>query len=292
MLTTGGGGHRYCGRTFDEAELDTIRALIEANEGATRAALARMVCDELDWRRPDGRRKDMSCRLAMLRMHRDGLLGLPPPLRTNGNGKRRPRLTSASDACIPIEVPAGRLGALELVPVFSRKDSSLWNELIERYHYLGYDPLPGAQMRYFVVAGGRMLAALGFGASAWKVAPRDRFIGWSHEQRIANLNLIVNNARFLILPWVRSPNLASRVLSAVARTLPRDWERRYGYCPVLLETFVEERFRGTCYRAANWICVGRTQGRGKLDRNRRAALPKKLIFLFPLRRDFRAALGA
>jgi hypothetical protein len=175
---------------------------------------------------------------------------------------------------------------------FRARDSSLWNELIERYHYLGYDPLPGAQMRYFVVAGGRMLAALGFGASAWKVAPRDRFIGWSHEQRSANLNLIVNNARFLILPWVRSPNLASRVLSAVARTLPRDWERRYGYCPVLLETFVEERFRGTCYRAANWICVGRTQGRGKLDRKHRAALPKKLIFLYPLRRDFRAALGA
>ncbi len=292
MPATDGDSHRYCGRTFDATELDTIRSLIEANEGATRAALARMVCDALDWRRPDGQRKDMSCRLAMLRMHRGGLLCLPEPANSNGNGRRRPQLTAASDAGLPIEVPAGQLGTLEFVPIRSRRDSSLWNELIERYHYLGYDPLPGAQMRYFVVAHGQILAALGFGASAWKVAPRDQFIGWSHEQRIANLNLVVNNARFLILPWVRSPNLASRVLSTAAKMLPRDWENRYGYRPVLLETFVEERFRGTCYRAANWVCVGQTQGRGKLDREHRAALAKKLIFLYPLRRDFRAVLGA
>lgn len=292
MPATDGDGHRYCGRTFGAFELSTIRSLIAANDGATRAALARMVCDALDWHRPNGRRKDMSCRVAMLRMHRDGLLCLPAPTKSNGNGKRRPRLTSASDAGEPIEMPAGQLGALEFMPIRSRKDSSLWNELIERYHYLGYDPLPGAQMRYIVVAGGRMLAALGFGASAWKAAPRDRFIGWSHEQRTANLNLVVNNARFLIFPWVRSPNLASRVLSAAAKLLPRDWENRYGYSPVLLETFVEERFQGTCYRAANWVCVGQTQGRGKLDSDHRAVLPKKLIFLYPLRRDFRTVLSA
>ena len=292
MPATDDDGHRYCGRTFGATELETIRSLIEANEGATRASLARMVCDALDWRRPDGQRKDMSCRLAMLRMHRGGLLCLPEPKNSNGNGRRRPRLTTESDAGVPVEMPAGQLGTLEFVPVHSRKDSSLWNELIERYHYLGYDPLPGAQMRYFVVARGQILAAIGFGASAWKVAPRDQFIGWSHEQRTANLNLVVNNARFLILPWVRSPNFASRVLSIAAKVLPRDWENRYGYSPVLLETFVEERFRGTCYRAANWVCVGQTQGRGKLDREHRAALAKKLIFLYPLRRDFRAVLGA
>ncbi len=274
------------------SELESIRSLIASNEGEKRAGLARMVCDALDWRRVDGQRKDMSCRVAMLRMHRDGLICLPKPSNSNGNGNRRPQLTVASDEGEPIEVPAGQLGALEIVPVRSRKDSSLWNELIERYHYLGYDPLPGSQMRYLVSAEGRMLAALGFGASAWKVAPRDKFIGWSHEQRISNLHLVVNNARFLIFPWVRSPNLASRVLAAAAKRLPRDWEQRYGYSPVLLETFVEERFQGTCYRAANWVCVGQTQGRGKLDRDHRAALPKKLIFLYPLRRDFRTALGA
>jgi hypothetical protein len=292
MPATNDGGHRYCGRTFGASELSTIRSLIADNEGATRAALARMVCDALDWHRPDGRRKDMSCRVAMLRMHRDELFCLPSPKNCNGNGKRKPALTSASDAGEPIEVPAGQLGALEFLSIRSREESSLWNELIERYHYLGHHPLPGAQMRYFVVAGSRMLAALGFGASAWKAAPRDGFIGWSHEQRTANLHLVVNNARFLILPWVRSPNLASRVLSAAAKLLPGDWENRYGYRPVLLETFVEERFQGTCYRAANWVCVGQTQGRGKLDRDHSAALPRKQIFLYPLRRDFRTALSA
>lgn len=292
MPTIEGDGYRYCGRTFQPSELSAIRSLIATNPSAHRAALARMVCEELDWRRPDGRRKDMSCRLAMLRMHRDGLLELPAPQTSNGNGKRKPVLTTASEPGEPIEIPAGQLGELEFVSVRTPSDSSLWNELVERYHYLGYAPLPGAQMRYFVGSGGRTLAALGFGASAWKAAPRDQFIGWSPEQRTANLHLVVNNARFLILPWVRSPNLASRVLATVAKRLPRDWEARYGYRPAMLETFVEERFRGTCYRAANWICVGQTQGRGKLDREHRAMLPKKLIFLYPLRRDFRTAMGA
>jgi hypothetical protein len=167
----------------------------------------------------------------------------------------------------------------------------LWNELIERHHYLRYKPLPGAQLRYLVFSDSHLLAALGFGASAWKVAPRDRWIGWSAEERSHNLHLVVNNARYLILPWIRSPNLASRILAGVARQLPGDWESRYHYQPVLLETFVErERFQGTCYRAANWIHVGHTQGRGKLDRWTQRLLPVKEIFLYPLRRDFRRRL--
>jgi len=171
------------------------------------------------------------------------------------------------------------------------EESSLWNELMERYHYLGYQPLPGAQMRYLVFGGSLLLAAMGFGASAWKVGPRDQFIGWSPDQRVRNLYLVVNNARFLILPWVNSHNLASRILAAAARQVPRDWQARYGYEPVLLETFVErDRFRGTCYRAANWIHVGQTQGRGKLDRHKLFSLPVKNIFVYPLRRDFRQRL--
>ena len=293
MPSNESGGRRYSGRTFSESELCAIRSLIKSHDTASRAALARMVCDELDWYRPDGERKDMSCRVAMLRMHREGLLRLPAPTKTNGNGRRRPRLTSASDAGAAVTASAGQLGKLEFVQIRTRsKESSLWNELIERYHYLGYEPLPGAQMRYFAVTRDRVLAALGFGASAWKVAPRDQFIGWTPEQRSINLNLVVNNARFLILPWVRSPNLASRLLSKVVKQLPRDWEARYGYRPVLLETFVEQRFRGTCYRAANWTCVGETQGRGKLDREHRCALPTKHIFVYPLRRNFRATLCA
>ncbi|MHC4178288.1 MAG: DUF4338 domain-containing protein [Planctomycetota bacterium] len=224
-------------------------------------------------------------------MERDGLITLPPPQRGNGNGHNRPRLTSASAPRAPISLSLKQVAPLEFQCVNNKRDSLLWNELIERYHYLRYKPLPGAQLRYLVFGGSHLLAALGFGASAWKVAPRDRWIGWSAEERRRNLHLVVNNARYLILPWIRSPNLASRILAGVARQLPRDWESRYHYQPVLLETFVErERFRGTCYRAANWIHVGHTQGRGKLDRWGQRLLPVKEVFLYPLRRDFRRRL--
>lgn len=290
MANTNAGQHRFCGRTFSGPELEMIRGLISSDSRRTRAELSRLVCDELDWRRPDGRLKDMSCRVAMLRMHRAGLIELPPPRRTNGNGKRKPQLTSASDPQIPITLPVGELGELEFVQIQGRKESSLWNELMERHHYLGYEPLPGAQIRYFVFGRSRLLAALGFGASAWKVAPRDQFVGWTHDQRILNLRFVVNNARYLILPWVQSRNLASHLLSRIVKRLPQDWEIRYGYRPVLLETFVGEQYRGTCYQAANWIEVGETQGRGKLDRWNRCALPVKRIFVYPLCRGFRHQL--
>jgi hypothetical protein len=258
-----------------------------------RADLSRAVCDLFGWLRPDGRRKDMSCRVAMLRMHRDGLITLPPPRRPDMNKRRCICATARSDPGLPVTIPAGKLGELEFRQVYSPRDSSLWNELIERYHYLGYNPLPGAQMRFLVYGRSLLLAALGFGASAWKVRSRDRWIGWTAEERTENLHLVVNNARFLILPWIVSRNLGSRILGAVTRILPELWEERYGYAPVLLETFVErDRFRGTCYRAANWIHVGATAGRGKLDRKKERALPVKEVFLLPLRREFRHRLRA
>lgn len=282
---------RYCGREFTAEELERIRRLIAEEPARNRATLSRMVCDELGWLRVDGRRKEMSCRVAMLRMERDGLLKLPAAERGNGNGRNRPLLTAASDPRLPVTCAVDELGELSLRVVTERRESRLWNELIERYHYLGYTPLPGAQLRYLVFAGFELLALLGFGAAAWKVAPRDRFIGWSPKQREQNLAHVVNNARFLILPWVRSRNLASSALAAAARRLPRDWQQRYGYRPVLLETFVDRtRFRGGCYRAANWIQVGQTQGRGKLDRQHRHDLPVKDVWLYPLHRRFRNVL--
>jgi hypothetical protein len=291
MIDKGSKSRRYCGRIFTTSEIQQIRELIGAEPKNNRAQLSRKVCDVLGWLRPDGRRKDMSCRVAMIRMERDGLLTLPQPLTSNGNGRNRPRITAASDPQEPIRLPAGRLGLLEFRIVDRQNSSQLWNELIERHHYLGYKPLPGAQLRYFVYSASRLLAAMGFGASAWKVAARDRFIGWSHQQRKQNLHLVVNNARFLILPWVTSRNLASRILSVAAKQLPLDWKSRYGYEPVLLETFVVQNlFRGTCYRAANWIHVGETQGRGKLDRQHRHCLPRKAVFLYPLSRRFRKTL--
>jgi len=282
---------RYFGRSFSVREIDRIRHLIASEPRPTRIQLSRIVCDEFGWLRPDGRRKDMSCRVAMLRMHRDGLITLPPPQKRNGNGRTRPSLTSASDPQKPISIPAGALGKLLFRPVQTSSDSSLWNELIERYHYLKYKPLPGAQIRYLVFSQSHLLSAIGFGAAAWTVAARELFIGWTSQQRQHNLHLIVNNARFLILPWITSRNLASRILAGIARQLPQDWQKRYGYTPVLLETFVEQkRFQGTCYRAANWTHVGQTKGRGKLDRKNLHALPIKDIFLYPLHKRFRQIL--
>lgn len=284
---------RYCGRDFSAEEIERIRSLIASHPDQKRTGLSRLVCDTLKWLRPDGRRKDMSCRVAMLRMERDGLLVLPPPQQRNANGHRRPRLTPRSESQEPLTLGKEELASLDLEPVKTAPSSALWNELMERHHYLGYQPLPGAQIRYLVWSRLRPVAALGYGAAAWKVAARDGFIGWSPAQRAANLQWIVNNARFLILPWITGQCLASRILALAARRLRRDWQERYGYEPVLLETFVEQgRFRGTSYRAANWIHVGETQGRGKLDRYHRHALPVKDVYLYPLQKDFRQRLLA
>ena len=172
-----------------------------------------------------------------------------------------------------------------------KSESRLCNELVERYHYLGHKPLPGAQLRYLVSSGEQPIALLGFGAAAWMSAPRDGYIGWTHEQRQRHLHLIVNNARFLILPWVQSKNLASMILANAARILPSQWQEVYGYRPVLLETFVEKpRFQGTCYKAANWICLGQTKGRGKLGPAGKQSVPIKDLWVYPLDRRFRETL--
>jgi hypothetical protein len=280
--------------------LRQIRRIIAKDLAQTRWAISQRVCEALGWRKPNGGLKEMSCRVALLRMQADGSVCLPAPRRRNGNGKGYRRRTVQGEPAQPVRTPACDLRDLQLVAVSGGPDSRLWNEYIERYHYLGYRRLPGAQLRYFAQAGGSTLAVLGFGAAAWKTAPRDRFIGWSHEQRERGLRFVVNtpsgvskghNARFLILPWVTSRHLASKLLGMAARRLPGDWLVRYGYRPVLLETFVEkQRFAGTCYRAANWIELGDTQGRGKLDTHTLRAQPVRSVWVLPLAKDFRRVL--
>jgi hypothetical protein len=217
---------RYCGRDFSESELTLIRALIAADPTRTRADLSRLACQSLHWLKPDGGLKEMSCRVAMLRMQRDGLIQLPPP--RCPRPQARIRASAETDPQTPIRQPVHALPAVRLRLVEPGGDSRRWNEYIQRYHYLGYQTLPGAQLRYWVSAGDHLLALLGFGAAAWQCAPRDRFIGWNHGQRQQNLHRLVNNARFLILPWVQSKNLASKILVAAARQLPDDWQRCYG----------------------------------------------------------------
>jgi len=283
---------RYCGRDFSTSEIERIRTLISENPEFNRAELSRQVCELLNWRRLDGRLKDMSCRVAMLRMQDDRLLQLPAPQKRNGNGKAYHRRTHLAEPQPLIQASSPKaLGELHLSSISKRSDSYLWNEYIDRYHYLGYQPLPGAQLRYFAKANDRIVALLGFGAAAWKTAPRDRFIGWTKEQRELKLHFVINNARFLILPWVHCRNLASLLLGMATRRITVDWQRSYGYCPVLVETFVEiPRFKGTCYKAANWIHLGVTQGRGKLDVQHKARLSKKSILIYPLVKNFRRKL--
>ena len=278
-------GMRYCGREFSSEDIVLINSLIA--EGLNRQQLSRRFCDKVGWLKHDGGLKDMSCRVAFLQMHRDGLISLPVPRKPyNRPGTKRTLLAEPQPEILQ---PAG--GHELEIELANKGDSALWNEYMDRYHYLGYFPLPGAQLRYFVRSGGQALALLGFGAAAWKTEPRDSHIGWDAETRKRNLHLIINNARFLVLPWVRSKNLASRVLSLVSRRIASDWKKRYNYEPVLLETFVEkERFRGTCYKAANWNYVGDTKGRGKLDVKNEYNLPVKGVWLFPLRKDFRKRL--
>jgi hypothetical protein len=230
----------------------------------------------------------------MLGMERDGLIRLPAcRQRTGHSGQPWTERTEAGEPGEPIERNVSEFGPLTITPVGTTRESRLFNELIHRYHYLGYKRQGGAQMRYLARLGdGRVIACLGLSVSAWKCRPRDSFIGWCGEQREQRLHLVVNNSRFLILPWVRVRHLASKLLGQLARQVGRDWQRRYGYRPALLETFVDRsRFRGTCYRAANWVDVGDTTGRGRYDTRHEAhGASVKGIFLYPLTLRFRDEL--
>jgi transposase len=282
---------KYCGRVFTDSELDYIRTVIGEDTTRNRAGISRTVCEQLGWYRPDGRPKTASMSQVLVKMEADRHITLPPLSRKHSTQMKPIKHAARTDPRQEIVLQAGKLPDMHIEIAKTGEEKRLWNEYIDRYHYLGYTPLPGAQMKYFVYSQDNPIALVGFGASAWRVAPRDWYIGWSDEKRKENLNLVVNNARFLILPWVCSKNLASKILSTVAKRIAVDWQERYKYTPVLLETFVEkERFSGTCYKAANWQLVGTTKGRGKKDIFQEANLPKKDIFMYPLQKDFKIML--
>lgn len=281
---------RYCGRSFTEAEIATIRGISEDPRYGTRTEIARAVCAALDWIKPDGLPKVVSCHVALQRMEAHGVIWLPLPTREPVS-PRPPRRTGAAEPQEPITGSRGDLKALRLAVVTARSESELWNELIARYHYLGRSQSAGAQCRYLAYDGERLLGALGFGAAAWRLAARDGYIGWTDAERQAHLHLVVQNRRLLVLPWVSIRGLASSLLSLAAHRLPDDWQQRAAYRPVLLESFTErDRFRGTAYAAANWVCVGQTRGRGRNDRHKQGGQPIRDIWLLPLHRRFRARL--
>ena len=286
---------RFCGRLFTGPELELIGEIARDYAGLAITEMARTVCELLDWKRANGRLKDQECRQFLEHLRDQGWLKLPALRNSGPRGPRQIRLSAASALQARVEGSAGEFEPLQLRLVESGVESQLWTELIERHHYLTYRVPVGANLRYLVQSGQRdrsVLACLLWSSPAWKMAARDHWIGWNAEQRARNLQWIVNNGRFLVLPWVRIQGLASKILAQSARQLAGDWERRYGYRPLLLETLVDaQRFRGTCYRAANWIWVGQTQGRGRMDREHQAhGLAPKDIYLYPLCRNVQQRL--
>ena len=293
MPVTIGGGLTFCGRELKPEELDLIRQITRDFSTLSLTELAHTVCELLEWRRPNGGLKSRECYLFLLALHSRGWLPWlsPPP------NKLRPRAAvwdELSDAQAWLTGSIGDYLPLQLQLLDSSPDRRLFRQYIQRYHYLGYKVPYGAQLRYFVRSPKPpcpVLACLLFTSAAWKMAPRDACIGWSQAARQTNLPLVVNHSRFLILPWVRVPNLASHILSLAARQLPRDWLAAYRAQPVLLETLVDgTRYHGGCYRAANWTEVGLTQGRGRMDRSGKVQGVRKHIFLFPLHRHWRKCL--
>jgi hypothetical protein len=280
----------FCGRTFAAADLALIRDVAADCGPLGLTEIARTVCELLDWTRPSGRLKTHECRQLLARLHAGGLVALPALRPTGPQGPRRIAWTTVSDAPSVIAGSVRDLEPLGLTLVTTADQRALWTELIDRYHYLRFRVPVGAQLRYLVRAApapSPIVACLLWTSAAWKMAARDRWIGWTDRQRAINLRYVVNHSRFLILPWVQVPHLASAILARAARHLPDDWEAAYGTRPLLLETLVDaQRFAGTCYRAANWQLLGDTQGRGRMDRQhaRHGAAPKR-VFVYPLVRD-------
>jgi hypothetical protein len=290
----------FSGREFFSADLRLICQITSDCAGLGITEIARTACELLEWKRPSGGLKNLECRRLIEHLAQQGLLRLPERRGAGAPGPRRAPRTEGGESQAEIHGSAGEFGPLRLEVVRGgladhSGNHALFKELLDRHHYLGYRVPFGASLRYLVRSEqvpGQVLACLLWSSPAWKMAARDAWIGWSDQERRRNLQLIVNNSRFLILPWVRVKGLASKILARCARQLPQDWEKLYGYRPLLLETLVDAgRFRGTCYRAANWIHLGQTAGRGRMDRDHAAqGAAIKDLYVYPLCRQVQQRL--
>ena len=287
---------KICGIEITPELIVNIESTIADEPDISRQRLSRRICEWMEWRSSNGKLKEMSCRVMLLRLHNKKIIQLP-------KAKATPNFEKASSkidedifvAAAPIDGSLIQLGQIKLVRIKQgdRKQSRLWNAMMQKYHYLGSGPLCGAQIRYFIfseIAG--IVGGLAFSAAAWHLSARDSWIGWSDSTRKQHLNRIVNNSRFLILSHINVLNLASRVLALAVKQLLKDWSQQYAVEPLLLETFVEqERFKGTCYRAANWIHLGQTKGRGRQDINNTCSVSIKDVYVYPLHKDTQIRLN-
>jgi hypothetical protein len=296
MPVTIGGGLSFCGHALTEDQLDLIRRITREFANLTVTELAATLCELLEWRRPNGGLKSRECYLFLLELHGRGWLPWLPTVQPRHRRELRRKPESPAPLPAVMSGPLYEYRPIRLERIEDATQRRLFRQYLQQHHYLGYRAPYGAQLRYWVRAAQPELpplAALLFTSAAWRLAPRDQFIGWSDQVRKRNLPLVINNSRFLILPWTRISHLASHILAQAARQLPRDWQARYGVEPVLMETLVDPtRCRGTCYRAANWMETGMTQGRGRMDRTHRTAGVAKQIFLFPLHRHWQQRLCA
>ena len=280
-------GRQFC------PDISLIESLLGENPGWGRTRLSVKLCELWDWRAPNGQIKDMACRNLLLRLEQAGQIRLPPRQRKSTNAYRNRSPLWVPHSSDPIEGPLKDLLPLQIAGVATGSEQDrLFRYLVAQHHYLGCRNVAGENMKYLITScDGRILACMLFGAAAWKSAPRDGLIGWNPSVRERNLHYVTNNARFLILPWVKVTSLASHILSRVARRVSQDWMDKYAHPIYLLETFVDRsRYQGTCYRAANWQCVGQITGRTRNDRYLRIHTSPKDLYVYPLVRQYRNRL--
>ena len=285
---------RYRGQEIGSEQIAFLRDFIRTHATSSRWKLSRQLCEALGWKQANGALRDMVCRGLLLMLERAGQIELPPVRRhIRGQcrtGRPRPEAVLIDDT--PLMMPLKALGPVDIHPVRRTADEPLFNSLMEHYHYLAYEQPVGEHLKYLAWAQGRPIACLAWSSAPRHLGSRDRYIGWNAEARRRNIRFIAYNTRFLILPWVRVPHLASHILGKVTRVLSDDWERMYGHPVYFAETFIDPgRFRGACYRAANWQLLGLTTGRGKNDQTNRPNRPVKEVLGLPLTRRFREYLS-
>lgn len=274
-------------------DLTAIISLIAEHPDWSRWRLSKHLSEEWDWRNAGGQLKDMACRSLLLKLEQSGHIKLPPRRRVSPNRMNKKVIQPVLHSKDLIECELKALRPLEIINISQNSDyKSLFDFFLFKYHYLSYKGSVGENLKYLILDHyNRPLGCVLFGSSAWKIESRDHYIGWNQEVRQRNVNLITNNMRFLILPWIRVKHLASHILSLVCRRIVSDWQIKYGHAVYLLETFVDrEKFKGTCYRAANWVHVGETKGRSRNDRYAKIKVPRKDVYLFPLIKNFRRYL--
>jgi len=290
----------YRNRVVTEADVVFIKKLIADNSQASRWRLSKLLCEAWDWRQKNGVLCDMVCRGMMLALHRAEHITLPPKRQSPPNPLAKPRRAEKLPATqplmvdeSPLEVLLSEIQPLEFVQVRRTKEEPLFRQLVATHHYLGYKQPVGEHLKYIIYTNkGRPIACMAWSSAARHLKLRDHFIGWSPERRKQNLPYLAYNTRYLIMPWVRVDNLASHILGRMAKLLPQDWQRFYSHPVYFLETFTDPaRYKGTCYRAANWVVLGKTSGRGNNAPTHEQRVPIKLIMAYPLTRKFREVLS-